>query len=357
MENVQTMPSGLANHLKNLNPVKDTAIPTPTPENPVDSIPTPSNQPEPAPFPTPNIPPQEQPKAEAVTEPAPTTQAEPETPQSEVTEPTDNWLDPTPQGAETPNNNNTPSPTAEDKAKAFDALFSHPETELVLKAFQAGKTLADLVKEYQVVDYSSMDAEAVTKIYGEQNGYTEDQMQEWLDTLPTIQRDREIKAMRDELNAKEKDKTKNLVKGYEQSAELEAQVRQKLDHDLNKVAQAMVDKDLFGTKLNKKDADDFPNWVRTEFSKYINPDGSYNVELLRNFWLGAVKIPAIQKANYAKGKTDGTQAVLKEVHRPNLSGAAATTMPQPKPATDPQKKAQDAAKAIGSGKLKPIISN
>jgi hypothetical protein len=325
------MPTGLAKHLQEIQPKPQQAD--------VVNIPVP------------DVAPVEEPVAETPA-PAPVVEANTavtETPaQGNEAPAEDDWLS-ADAPMQTEANQPTNSPSAEEKAKAFDALFSNPQVELVLKAFQAGKTLEEIAKEYQVVDYNSMDVESLSKAYGQLQGYSDDEVeatQEWLDSLPTVQRTRELNAMKSELGQLRNEKMKTLSQGYEKTIADEQAVQRKLETDIAATSQAMIGKDLFGATITKKDADDFQKWVRTDFANYVNPDGTYNVNQLRNFWLGAVKIPSIQKANFAKGKTEGVQEVLKEVHRPSLNSAAPSRLPQANPVKTAQEEAREAVKKM-----------
>jgi len=227
-----------------------------------------------------------------------------------------------------------PTPTDIDKARAWDALTKDPEFDLFFKAKQAGKSLADLTKEYQPIDYKSMDAEAIMKHYGQLKKYDDakiEQSLEWIAGLPPIQQDRELSALINELDQNQQAKFKDLGLNFERDIQSQAMIEKKYREDIAQYKQLISEREHNGAKFSKQDGDAFENWVSTEFPKYINPDGTYNVKMLANFWLGAVKLPAIQKANLSKGASEARMEVLKEVGRPSNNSAAATKLPEPKP--------------------------
>lgn len=243
-------------------------------------------------------------------------------------------------------------PSDREKAEIMDKLMQDYEIKLLLEAKRAGKSLKDVANEYQSVDYGKMDVEDLARHYGQHLGLSDDQIEESIDGLSSlnpIQRHEMTNSWRQKLDAAQASKLEQIIGGYKQEYQSQEQIVKKLAVDVDKEAAFMVDKELFGAKLTNKDAEDFKKWVNT--FDYLNPDGTYNVQMLRNFWLGAVKMPSIQKANYAKGQTEGRKEVLKEVHRPSENSAAATRLPEVKSNQSDNDKAQKALRAIMSGKI------
>lgn len=243
------------------------------------------------------------------------------------------------------------TPTDLDKVKAWDAITKDPEFDLFLKAKQAGKSLADLTKEYQRVDYTKMDADAVMNHYGKLKGYDDakiEQSLEWIAGLPPIQQDRELALIAHELEQNQSAKFKDLGLRFEQDAQSQVMIEKKYREDVAQMKQLISEREFHGAKLSKQDGDAFENWLSSEFPKYINTDGTYNVKMLANFWLGAVKLPAIQKANLSKGASEARMEVLKEVARPSNNSAVATKLPEPKPVmTDHERATKGAAQHFG----------
>lgn len=243
-------------------------------------------------------------------------------------------------------------PSAEEKLKYYEQLMQDKELQLIIEAKKAGRSLRDVAEEYKVIDYSKMSAEDITKHYGQQIGLDEDQIEESIDSLSSmnpIQKHEMLNSWRQKLETAQASKFEQLAGSYRQESQNQQAVMQKFAMDLDKEASFIVDKELFGAKLTQKDADDFKRWVST--FDYVNSDGTYNVAKLRNFWLGEVKLPTLQKANYAKGQSEGRKEILKEVHRPSQSSAVATKLPEVKSNKSDPEKAASALKAIMSGKF------
>jgi len=325
---VQTMPSSMMEHMKKINP-------TPTPEVVAETV-----------VETPEVVAEVKP---AVTE-TPVVEAAKEEPKPAVTTetPTTSWLDTEPLAkTEAPK-----GASFEEKAAAFDKLMENKELQLILTGMQAGKGVQDIIKEYQYVDYNSMSAEVIAEHYGKHLGLDQPQIEESIEginAMTPIQKQELISSWKEKLNQVQAGKLENTIGSYKQASLNEQAIMQKFNDDIAREAQYIVGQELFGAKLTKDDGDSFQNWVRTEFPKYVNDDGTYNVPMLRNFWIGQKKISAIQKANYAKGATEGRIEVLKEVHRPSESSAVATSLPAAKTVVNDVDKAKQALKSLMGG--------
>ena len=313
---VANMPS-IGNHLRNIVSNKQESAPAPeTAPTPVESDP--------------------EPQVEAVSEPAPVVEQEPDM----------SWLEGT---AEVVKKDEGPS--AEEKLKFYEALLQDKEAQLFIEAKKAGKSLLDLSKEYQVVDYDNMGAEDLAKHYGKHLGLDDDQIEESIDSISSmnpIQKYEMTKNWKDKLNAVQAGKIEQLSGNYKQSYEAQAWVLQKAESDLDREAASIPDKEIFSTKFTQKDADDFKSFVKN-FNTF-NSDGTMNMSLMKQFWIGT-KVSAIQKANFARGASEGRKEILKEIHRPSESSSVATKLPEVKSNQSDAEKAQKALRAMMSGKF------
>jgi hypothetical protein len=263
-------------------------------------------------------------------------------------EPDFSWLD---GGASEPTIEKNEGPSTEEKLRLYEALMQDKEAQLFIEAKKAGKSLLDLTKEYQVIDYGSMDAEDLAKHYGKHLGLSDDQIEESIDGLSSmnpIQKHEMVSSWKEKLNAIQAGKIDQIAGGYKKTYQDQAYILQKAAEDTERKAVSIVDKELFSTKFTNKDADDFRGFVRN-FDTF-NSDGTMNVDKLFLYWIGT-KIPSIQKANYAKGASEGRKEILKEIHRPSESSSIATKLPEVKSNQSDTDKAQKALKAIMSGKI------
>lgn len=298
---------------------------------------------------------QESAPTQEVTPQAVESQPEPTSPEPEAPAPVmedgpdTSWLDSPSYGNEPVKQDEGPS--AEEKLKFYEALLQDKEAQLFIEAKKAGKSLLDLSKEYQVVDYDNMSAEDLAKHYGQHLGLTDDQIEESLDSISSmnpIQKHEMTRSWKDKLNSVQAGKIEQLAGNYKQSYENQAWILQKAASDLDREAASIPDKELFSTKFTQKDAEDFKSFVQTY--NPLNSDGTLNMSLMKQFWIGT-KVSAIQKANFARGASEGRKEILREIHRPSESSSVATKLPEVKSNQSDADKAQKALKAIMSGKF------
>jgi hypothetical protein len=242
-------------------------------------------------------------------------------------------------------------PSVEEKLRLYEALMQDKEAQLFIEAKKAGKSLLDISKEYQVIDYDNMSAEDLAKHYGKHLGLNDDQIEESVDGLMSmnpIQKHEMTMSWRDKMNTIQAGKINQLSGDYRKSYEDQSYILQKAVNDMEREAASIVDKELFSTKFTQRDADDFKSFVKN--FNTLNSDGTMNMALLKQYWIGT-KVSSIQKANYAKGASEGRKEILKEVHRPSESSSIATKLPEVKSNQSDADKAQKALRAMMSGKF------
>jgi len=239
----------------------------------------------------------------------------------------------------------------EKKAKAYEELMKDPQMELILKGVEAGRRPFDIIKDAQITDYSNMDALAVVDNYGKLQKFTEEQQSEaveWFESLPLIMRERELKAMRQELDQNQQGLMEQTAGGYELTTAERERVMSINEKELQKMKSLIVDKEYYGATLTKDDADSFEKFSREIFKHIINPDQTLNYPFILKNWLGSQKLTTIQKANHAIGEAKGKMEVLKEHARPSENSAIASRIPEVKPPPDSREVATHiAGKAFG----------
>jgi len=318
---VANMPS-IGNHLRNI--VSQQQESAPTQETAPEAV---ESQPEPQVESVPQV------------ESTPVMESEPDT----------SWLDLPAQGSESVKKDEGPS--AEEKLRFYEALLQDKEAQLFIEAKKAGKSLLDISKEYQVIDYDKMSAEDLAKHYGQHLGLSEDQIEESIDSISSmnpIQKFEMTNSWKEKLNAVQAGKIEQLAGNYKQSYEEQAWILQKASSDLEREAATIVDKEIFSTKFTQKDAEDFKSFVQN--FNTLNSDGTLNMAAMKQYWIGT-KISAIQKANFARGASEGRKEILKEIHRPSDSSSVATKLPEVKSNQSDAEKAQKALRAMMSGKF------
>jgi hypothetical protein len=254
---------------------------------------------------------------------------------------------------------NTPvqtiKPTESEPVKNdYSALLEDPEVKQFLELKKAGKSLPEIAQEYQPIDFRSKSADDIVALYGKENGWSETDIESQLTSMEgrsKFEIDTIRQQMQKALEKTQEDKFNVLVAGSKRQAELQAQLMQRATQELAAEKQNLVGKEIVGLKLTPDDANDFEKFVN-EFN-VTRADGSFNIPLLRNFWLGARKLQAIQKSALSTGKTEGIKEVLSEVHRPSENPASASRIPTEAKPVSPEEKAKALADHLAKTRSRP----
>lgn len=222
-------------------------------------------------------------------------------------------------------------------AEEFSELLEDPDVSLLLEFKKAGKGLNDLIKEYQEVDYDSMDYEKLAKEVGKLKGYNEEEIEEMVDDLKSLgrfARDKEVDAMKALLNQQKSQKRQKIVGSLQQDIQKQQYIQQKAASDLALYQREMVGKEILGVKLDAKDSEDFGNFAKTFNTQVVNEDGTVSMGTVFEFWLGKRKLRKIQSIAASNAYAKGQQEVLSEITRPVKAPVTATTPVAPNAAAE-----------------------
>jgi len=249
----------------------------------------------------------------------------------------------------------TPAPVAEaspvnEYAKKYEELTKNPQAKFVLDWVESGKDIAELPSIFKTVDYSKLDAEALTHTLGQELKWTEDQLEaqkEHMGTLSPYQLDKLKSEMVNDLNAIQNGRLEQSTAELQKDRNRQMEIMQRAQTDIEQEATGMIGKEVHGVVMNKEDAEDFKKFV-SEFNIH-DANGFYNVKLLRNMWIGAKKLPLIRTETH---KTATAEAIIKttdEFTRPSVNGNAATKVPLPTAKPAPHEQASKALEAFMKG--------
>lgn len=268
----------------------------------------------------------------------------------------DNWLSENSVNTTTETPAEPAGPSEAEKAKMLDGLMNNPQLKALINGLAAGKSYNELVQSTIAVDYANMELQAITEHYGKLQKWEAEKIESAvaeLESMGPFQQSQLKKQMLSELNEEQQgrlEKSAGIDKEQviKRQAE-EARIEQKFSSDVQAEVARMQEKDLLGVKITKEEAEGFVDWVNNP--NYTHPDGTINVPMLRNRYIGQVLLPRLQSAWHKKGKTEGIVEVLNEVHRPNESSLEATRIPEVKPPPSDQEAAKNITKqAFGSGR-------
>ena len=251
----------------------------------------------------------------------------------------------------------TPAPAAtteaspvNEYAKKYEELTKNPQAKFVLDWVESGKDIAELPSIFKTVDYSKLDAEALTHTLGQELKWTEDQLEaqkEHMGTLSPYQLDKLKSEMVNDLNAIQNGRLEQSTAELQKDRNRQMEIMQRAQTDIEQEATGMIGKEVHGVVMNKEDAEDFKKFV-SEFN-IQDANGFYNVKLLRNMWIGAKKLPLIRTETH---KTATAEAIIKttdEFTRPSVNGNAPTKVPLPTPKPAPHEQASKALEAFMKG--------
>ena len=222
--------------------------------------------------------------------------------------------------------------------------------KFVLDWVESGKDIAELPSIFKTVDYSKLDAEALTHTLGQELKWTEDQLEaqkEHMGTLSPYQLDKHKSEMVNDLNAIQNGRLEQSTAELQKDRNRQMEIMQRAQTDIEQEATGMIGKEVHGVVMNKEDAEDFKKFV-SEFN-IQDANGFYNVKLLRNMWIGAKKLPLIRTETH---KTATAEAIIKttdEFTRPSVNGNAPTKVPLPTPKPAPHEQASKALEAFMKG--------
>ena len=197
-----------------------------------------------------------------------------------------------------------------DYQKEYQALLNDPEIKLAVEARKAGKSIKDIVPNLTVTDYSKMDLKTLAEHYGKSRGWSDTDIEASIESVerkPAYEREQFMESWAQKLQSADQGKLEQFANQLReqgaQNIERERFIEQKSFQDLDAEAAFMEGKLVAGIKLTKEDSNDFKEWCKN--FDITNEDGTYNLQKMRNLYLGDKKISEIQKAHYAKGKSEG----------------------------------------------------
>lgn len=223
---------------------------------------------------------------------------------------------------------NQPEPVApasqpDPKYKEYESLFEDPDIQMVVKAKKAGKNLHDFVMEYKVEDISKLSDEALyEKGLRELYGATEEQIESEIQAfseMSVIAKATQLRAIRSEFDQRNQSKLKELSTGYETQAQTAKLIGDKLHSDFEKFSTEIVGKEMFGLAITEQISKKGKETVLSGAfqQKLLNPDGTYNVGKLFEFYLWDEYGKDIVKVNISKAKSEGAAEVLEAVTNPS----------------------------------------
>jgi len=199
----------------------------------------------------------------------------------------------------------------------YKQIQADPDFQLFSQYKKAGKSLADLTKDYAVEDYSKMELDALANKFGALKGYTPDQVEEVIAEIngngPLVQ-SREIELMRTALEKDQNAKRQTLGGDVQAQAELNNKIRSQFVSEVQQIQGDMVGRDYHGVKLDQSMAKEWADYA-SKFS-LLRADSTIASEMIFESFLATRLLPKIQSMAASKSHHMGREEVLKEISRP-----------------------------------------
>lgn len=249
----------------------------------------------------------------------PATEEEPETPpettpETEEAPDSDNFFsDPLKNKAAEPD---SPDNQDAELLNEFKALQEDPDFKLFREYKKAGKTLGDLTKDFEYIDYKKLTSDQLVAEYGKLKGYTPDEVDEALSEingLGKLSRDREIEAMQGILDQNQQGKREILAGDAQKQTALHEKIRTQYRSEVEQIQGDMVGKDYNGVKFNQETSKQWQQFAST--FNLQRQDGTIATEVIFKAFLSTL-IPQIQSTAASKSHSQGREEILKEISRP-----------------------------------------
>ena len=198
----------------------------------------------------------------------------------------------------------------------YSRIKTDPDFELFMTYKKAGKTLNDLTKDYEYVDYKKLTTEQLAQAYGAKNNLTEEQIEDTLSEINgmgPLGRQREVSAMQQELEQDQDGRRQKLAGDVQGQVDMHNQIRTRYVDEVKQIQTQMVDKEIYGVKLDAKTASEWLNFAGSFTLQ--RADGTLATEEIFKIFLERL-IPKIQSTAASKSHHQGREEILKEVSRP-----------------------------------------
>lgn len=218
-----------------------------------------------------------------------------------------------------------PAPPVSDPVKPDvpAAVVTDPDYELLKKFKDAGKTLKDLIADYQIEDVSNLQedqlvSKGLQKFYGLNGDALDDELVRYKELSPVQKVDyvNQIKKRFDDDNAnKLKQLTEPLEKKAQENQALFMQNVQRFETDVNDIVSKLPEQELYGVKVTPEMAET----VKNEMLNFgiVKDDGSFDAGKIFEAVFATRFLKDIVRANVTASKNAGRQEILAEVHNPN----------------------------------------
>ena len=263
-------------------------------------------QPEPQPQPVPQV------------EPSPEPQPEPQNPEGSQTpkewyeeEDTNPEPNPVDQNTQTQTQTQAPTPVQEEEDE---------DIQLIKEFKKQGKSLKDFVKEYNVVDYNSMDdKKSVERGLRELEGFSGEELEDAsaeIETMSLFQKKKLVQEYRAKFNQINEEKLKKLSSVEIKQNDMQEKIVHRFNTELESTVKNIENQERYGLKITDEMSKSLRKYVAEEMN-FQRPDGSLDVEALLDVAIWRKYGKDIVRANVTRAKNEGREEILRQTTNPS----------------------------------------
>jgi hypothetical protein len=194
------------------------------------------------------------------------------------------------------------------------------EIKLLMEYKKNGKSLSDLVKDYQIEDLTKWSddqfvKEGLKKYMNLTPEETEQAVYEY-DNASIFQKKQWAENFKIKFEQENQMKLKQLTGSNEQMEGQRKAMTAKYEQEMDQYSQSIVGKEVYGLKVTDEMSKDLKKFINEEFSLQ-REDGSFDIEKVYSVALWLRHGGDLVKANITKAKNEGREQVIKEVTNPS----------------------------------------
>jgi hypothetical protein len=214
--------------------------------------------------------------------------------------------------------NDTPNPTPASEPKTEEE--EDEDIKLIKDYKKQGKSLKDFVKEYNVVDYNSMDDKKIIELgLKELEGFSGEELedaQNEIESMSLFQRKKLIQEYRGKFDQVNQEKLKQLNSVNTTQKEQTDRMMQRFNTELEETVKTIENQERYGIKVTDEMSKSLRKYVAEEMS-FQRPDGSLDVEALLDVAIWRKYGRDIVRANVTKAKNEGREEILRQTTNPS----------------------------------------
>lgn len=199
------------------------------------------------------------------------------------------------------------------------------DMKILQSYLEQGKTLADLVSDYQITDVSKMTDQQVLQMgFAQIDGLTPEEIEtafEEYNSKGPLDQKRLLKEYRAAFERNNTEKLKQLTAGDPERERYNQAINDRYLHDLERVQTEFVGKNKYGVEVTAEMAATVRDIVENKFT-ITKADGTIDVDYLSDLIFTHQYVKDIVRTNVTKARNEGRREILNDVSNPSTEEPA-----------------------------------